>query len=63
MRRHELSLEARQRLLPRLLVPILQRLGQPADDVSVAVLEQQVSVLMRKAVEAELVPAEEPRQP
>lgn len=42
-RREELSLEARQRLLPRLVLPILERTGRSAPDQSHDGLEQLVA--------------------
>jgi len=53
VRRHELSLEARQRLLPRLAGPVLARLGLEVPDVSVATLEREVALLLHKADQAE----------
>lgn len=39
IRRNQLSLEAREQLLPKLVTPVLQRLGQTLPDASLAQLE------------------------
>jgi uncharacterized RDD family membrane protein YckC len=53
LRRDQLSREARERLLPALLRPILERLGTPFPGDSLAALERQVEDLMRRARAAE----------
>lgn len=49
LRREQLTIEARQRLLPQLLRPILERLAVPFPGDSPAVLERQLEELMRQA--------------
>jgi len=53
IRRTELSLEARERVLPKLLAPILVRLGVQLPEMSVVVMEAYVDELMDKARRAE----------
>jgi len=48
-RRHELTLEARQRLLPKLVSPILDRAGVTLPDHSPETLERYVELMMEKA--------------
>ncbi len=57
-RRSQLTLEARMRVLPRLLEPLLSRAGAHAGDYSLEALEGYVQALMRKAEGAERTPAE-----
>ena len=52
VRRHELTLEARQRLLPRLVRPVLERLGVAPPDESMETLEAYVAAVMQKASES-----------
>jgi len=52
-RHNELTLDARRKILPQLLHPILQRAGQQPDDRSFEALEAFVEALLSKAVEAE----------
>ena len=54
LRRGELTVEARQRILPNLLRPILQRTGQAVRDESLITLEQFVATLIHKATTADL---------
>jgi uncharacterized RDD family membrane protein YckC len=49
LRRHELSLEARERLLPELIRPILNRMGVMPANQSLLVLEQHVEDLLTQA--------------
>jgi uncharacterized RDD family membrane protein YckC len=49
LRRDQLSLEAREQLLPKLLRPILERTGTPLAGNTLAVLERHVEELMRQA--------------
>jgi uncharacterized RDD family membrane protein YckC len=49
LRRDQLSLEARQQLLPKLLRPILERTGTPLEATTLAALERRVEELMRQA--------------
>jgi hypothetical protein len=53
MRRGELTLEARQNVLPKLVVPILTRIGQTLADARFETLEAYVELLMRQAWYAE----------
>ncbi len=64
LRRHQLSAEARERLLPELLRPILERTGTPLSGNSLAVLERHVEELMKQARAAEPGPVgpEDPGQ-
>jgi len=50
LRREQLTLEARYRLLHQLLRPILERSGVPLGDGSLAALEKQVEALMKQDV-------------
>lgn len=52
-RREQLTLQARQRVLPRLLRPILERTGAAVPGGSWMALEEYVESLMRKAMSAE----------
>jgi uncharacterized RDD family membrane protein YckC len=52
-RRDQLTLEARMKLLPRLLEPVLARAGLQPGDYSLETLEDCVSGLLRKAEEAD----------
>ena len=49
LRRHELNLEARRRLLPELIRPILDRLGTSLASHSLPELEEHLDDLMRQA--------------
>jgi len=49
LRRHELSFEARERLLPELLQPILDRTGASVPNQSLPALEDYVDDLLRQA--------------
>ena len=49
LRRDQLSLEARAQLLPKLLAPILERLGTPLTECSLAALERRIEELMKQA--------------
>lgn len=49
LRREQLTIEARQRLLPQLLRPILERLGMPLAGDSPAVLEAQLENLIAQS--------------
>ncbi len=51
-RRSQLTLEARARVLPRLLVPVLQRLNRPQDDESLEGLEEELDRLLEDALAA-----------
>lgn len=51
-RRGELTLEARGRLLPKLLTPILQRMGQTVPATSLVVLENQLDEMLKIAHKA-----------
>jgi len=53
LRRGQLSLEARERLLPRLLGPIVERLGIPLWNESLPVMERQLEELMMQAESAD----------
>lgn len=53
LRREELTIEARSKILPQLLQPILVRMGQPMTDKSLAFLEGYVEKLMDKAENAD----------
>ncbi len=53
MRCSQITLAARQRLLLKLVLPILKRCGQAPRDESVATLEYHLEALMDKAIEAE----------
>lgn len=53
-RREQLSLEARQQLLPRLVLPILQRMGTPAPDESHEALEEFVLAWLEGVASAEV---------
>ena len=53
LRQEQLTLEARQRVLPRLLVPILKRMGKAPADGSFETLERQLEELMAQAEEVE----------
>lgn len=53
LRRDELSIEARGQLLPQLVRPILNRMGQSLPDVSLAAFEKYVDEIMVKARSAE----------
>ncbi len=59
-RRNDLTVEARQRVLPKLLLPALRRLGQEPPGASVAVLE---SCLHRLLFPAAAPPARPPQAP
>jgi len=52
-RREQLSFEARQRLLPKLMEPILKRTGQSLPDASVSTIESCIFTLLTKASTAE----------
>lgn len=52
-RREQLSLEARQRLLPKLIQPIFTRTGQSLPDTSMATIEDYIFILLAKASSAE----------
>ncbi len=49
LRRDQLTLEARAQLLPKLLGPILERLGTPLTEYTLVSLERRVDELMRQA--------------
>ncbi|MEN6334504.1 MAG: RDD family protein [Phycisphaerales bacterium] len=49
LRRDQLTLDARQRLLPQLLQPILGRMGQPLSGESLPAMERQLEELMVQA--------------
>ena len=49
LRRDQLSLEARAQLLPKLLEPILQRLGTPLTEQTLVALERRLDELMKRA--------------
>ncbi len=49
LRRHELDLDARKRLLPNLIGPILERMGTVPENQSLATLEKHLDELMRQA--------------
>lgn len=62
-RRGQLTLEARQRVLPQLLRPILQRLGEQLPDESLARMEYWTEVRLHNAAQAEgLAEIEKDRQ-
>lgn len=49
LRRDQLSLEARNRVLPRLLEPVLQRAGRSASGMAILALEAEVEHLITRA--------------
>lgn len=51
-RRTELTVDARERILPRIMAPILERAGEEPESRSLDVLEEYVEALLRKAVSA-----------
>ncbi|MBN2317342.1 MAG: RDD family protein [Sedimentisphaerales bacterium] len=53
LRREELNIEARGQLLPQLVRPILNRIGQSLPDASPATFEKYVDEMMAKAENAE----------
>jgi len=60
-RRADLSLEARTRLLPRLLEPVLKRSNVQLPDMTLETLEQYLHVLLQAAREAQPPPAPQPK--
>jgi uncharacterized RDD family membrane protein YckC len=62
LRRGELTLEARARVLPRLLAPVLYRSGRALPNHSYLVMEQYVDELMRQAY-AMNAPSSGPKMP
>jgi uncharacterized RDD family membrane protein YckC len=52
-RRHELALETRLRLLPKLVQPILARTGQQLPDQSLSTIEDYIFMLLTQAAAAE----------
>ncbi len=66
LRRHELTTEARFRLLPGLIQPILDRMGDFIPEPSVAAMEAYVQDLLTRAQEAETqapLPEPNPEEP
>lgn len=49
-RRTELTVDARERILPRIMAPILERAGDDPESRSLDVLEEYVEALLRKAI-------------
>ena len=62
IRRNQLSLEAREQLLPKLVTPVLQRLGQTLPDSSLAQLEAFVHKAVANAQSSEALPLEPEEQ-
>ena len=52
-RRHQLTMEARERLLPKLLRPVLDRTGEVLSDESITTVERYVDQLMTNAAAAD----------
>jgi hypothetical protein len=63
MRRNQLSLRARQSLLPRLLAPVLQRRGETLTTGVLEDMESYVDLVIRQAYQAESQAAAGERQP
>ncbi len=59
LRRSELTLESRERVLPKLLEPILKRLGETLPDQSIITLESSVDALLNNEQPVEQVPKQE----
>ena len=54
IRRDQLTVEARCRLLPQLLGPILERSGMPLAQGSLSEMEQELEEIMKQAITTEL---------
>jgi uncharacterized RDD family membrane protein YckC len=62
-RRNQLTFEARQRVLPKILAPILQRAGQELVDHSVMTMENYVADILSRATTSEQSAASAPQWP